>query len=129
MEIPQSLKYAASHEWVAQAPEGVITVGISAVATDQLGELVYVELPEVGRTLEAGESCAVVESTKAASDVYAPVAGEVIEVNTSLAETPSTVNASPYEAGWLFRLRPAGDIAAAGLLDAAAYRAGAGVKD
>lgn len=129
MDIPQSLKYAASHEWVAEA-DGVITVGISAVATDQLGELVYVELPEVGRVLAAGESCAVVESTKAASDVYAPVAGEVVEVNPALAEAPATVNASPYRDGWLFRLRPAaGDASTGSLLDAAAYRSGAGVKE
>lgn len=128
MDIPQSLKYAASHEWVAEA-DGLVTVGISAVATDQLGELVYVELPEVGRMLAAGESCAVVESTKAASDVYAPVAGEVVEVNPALADTPATVNASPYQDGWLFRLRPAAGAAPGSLLDAAAYRAGAGVKD
>jgi len=129
MEIPQSLKYAASHEWVAEAADGVVTVGISAVATDQLGEVVYVELPEVGRQLAAGESCAVVESTKAASDVYAPVAGEVTEVNPLLAQTPDTVNASPYEGGWLFRLRLADAASIGTLLDAAAYRAGAGVKD
>ncbi|HEY5635833.1 MAG TPA: glycine cleavage system protein GcvH [Burkholderiales bacterium] len=128
MDIPQSLKYAASHEWVAEA-DGLVTVGISAVATDQLGELVYVELPEVGRVLAAGESCAVVESTKAASDVYAPVAGEVVEVNRALADTPATVNASPYQDGWLFRLRPAAGASPASLLDAVAYRAGAGVKD
>jgi len=127
MEIPQPLKYTASHEWVAAASDGTLTIGITAVATDQLGELVYVELPEVGRRLEAGEACAVVESTKAASDVYAPVAGEVLEVNAALAEQPGTVNERPYEKGWLFRLKPAEPGALDGLLDAQAYRASAGL--
>jgi glycine cleavage system H protein len=122
MQIPESLKYAASHEWAAAA-DGIATVGISAVATDQLGELVYVELPQVGRRVAAGESCAVVESTKAASDVYAPVAGEIVAVNDALAEAPQTVNESPYDAGWLFRIRVdrAADLDT--LMDAAAYRA------
>jgi glycine cleavage system H protein len=127
MEIPQPLKYTASHEWVAAAPDGTLTIGITAVAADQLGELVYVELPERGRRLEAGEACAVVESTKAASDVYAPVAGEVLEVNAALLEQPGTVNEGPYEKGWLFRLKPADPAALDGLLDAQAYRASAGV--
>jgi glycine cleavage system H protein len=127
MEIPQQLKYTASHEWVAAAPDGALTIGITAVAADQLGELVYVELPEVGKRLEAGEACAVVESTKAASDVYAPVAGEVLEVNAALVEQPGTLNEGPYEKGWLFRLKPAAPGALDGLLDAAAYRTSAGV--
>lgn len=125
MHIPESLRYAPSHEWIGLGADGIATVGISAVATDQLGELVYVELPQVGRRVAAGESCAVVESTKAASDVYAPVAGEIVEVNATLAETPQAVNESPYDAGWLFRVRidRAADLDA--LLDAAAYRASA----
>jgi glycine cleavage system H protein len=125
MQVPESLRYAPSHEWIAAGADGVATVGISAVATDQLGELVYVELPQVGRRVAAGESCAVVESTKAASDVYAPVAGEIVAVNATLAETPQAVNESPYEAGWLFRIRVdrAADLDT--LLDAAAYRASA----
>jgi len=127
MEIPQPLKYTASHEWIATAPDGTLTVGITAVATDQLGELVYVELPEVGRLLAAGEACAVVESTKAASDVYAPVAGEVVEVNGALTEAPGTVNEGPYDQGWLFRLKPTDGGARDTLLDAEAYRASAGV--
>jgi len=127
MEIPQKLKYTASHEWVSGAPDGTLTIGITAVATDQLGELVYVELPEVGKVLAAGEACAVVESTKAASDVYAPVAGEVVEVNSALGEQPGTVNEGPYDKGWLFRLKPAEAGAADKLLDAKAYRASAGV--
>ncbi|MCG6951132.1 MAG: glycine cleavage system protein GcvH [Betaproteobacteria bacterium] len=127
MDIPQNLKYTASHEWIAGAPDGTLTIGITAVATDQLGELVYVELPEVGKQLAAGEACAVVESTKAASDVYAPVAGEVVEVNSALGEQPGTVNEGPYDKGWLFRLKPAEAGAADRLLDANAYRASAGV--
>jgi glycine cleavage system H protein len=125
MQVPQSLRYAPSHEWIAASADGVATVGISAVATDQLGELVYVELPQVGRRVAAGESCAVVESTKAASDVYAPVAGEIVEVNPALAETPQAVNESPYEAGWLFRIRVDRVADLDTLLDAAAYRASA----
>jgi glycine cleavage system H protein len=124
MHIPESLKYAASHEWAA-ADGGVVTVGISAVATDQLGELVYVELPQVGRRVAAGESCAVVESTKAASDVYAPVSGEIVAVNGALAEAPQTVNESPYGDGWLFRVRIERAAELDALLDAAAYRAAA----
>ena len=127
MDIPQKLKYTASHEWIAGAPDGTLTIGITAVATDQLGELVYVELPEVGKQLAAGEACAVVESTKAASDVYAPVAGEVVEVNSALGDQPGTVNEGPYDKGWLFRLKPAEAGAADKLLDAQAYRASAGV--
>lgn len=127
MEIPQPLKYTASHEWIAAAPDGTLTIGITAVATDQLGELVYVELPEVGRPLAAGEACAVVESTKAAADVYAPVAGEVVEVNGALTDAPGTVNEGPYDQGWLFRLKPTDAGALDALLDAEAYRASAGV--
>jgi glycine cleavage system H protein len=127
MEIPQQLKYTESHEWVAGAPDGTLTIGITAVATDQLGELVYVELPAVGKQLAAGEACAVVESTKAASDVYAPVAGEVVEVNSALSEQPGTVNEGPYDKGWLFRLKPSEAGALEGLLDAQAYRSSAGV--
>ncbi len=126
MQIPETLRYAASHEWLAAGADGIATVGISAVATDQLGELVYVELPQVGRRVAAGESCAVVESTKAASDVYAPAAGEIVEVNAALAEAPQTVNESPYDAGWLFRLRLDAPEALAALLDAQAYRDTAG---
>jgi glycine cleavage system H protein len=126
MQIPESLRYAASHEWIAAGADGVATVGISAVATDQLGELVYVELPQVGRRVAAGESCAVVESTKAASDVYAPAAGEIVAVNAALAEAPQTVNESPYDGGWLFRIRLDGPDALASLLDARAYRDAAG---
>ena len=123
MEIPQPLKYTASHEWIARAPDGTLTIGITAVATDQLGELVYVELPEIGRKLDAGEACAVVESTKAASDVYAPVAGEVVAVNSAVVETPADLNKDPY-AAWLIRIKPAATFDPAKLLDAATYEKG-----
>jgi len=105
VELPEALKYTESHEWVADNGDGTATVGITAVATDQLGDLVYVELPEVGATLARASGCAVVESTKAAADVYAPVSGEVVAVNAELAEHPERVNESPYGAGWLFKLK------------------------
>ena len=123
LEFPQHLRYTVSHEWAVQEPNGDVLVGISALAQDSLGELVYVELPAVGRTLSAGEPCAVVESTKAASDVYAPIAGEIVAVNESLKDTPQTVNEAPYEAGWLFRIRPAAGADLSALLSAEAYQA------
>ncbi len=127
MDSPEVLKYVASHEWVRVGDADIVTIGITAVAADQLGELVYVELPAVGKRVLQGESCAVVESTKAASDVYAPVSGDVVEANAALADAPQTVNESPYEAGWLFRVRLTEPSELAGLLDAPAYRASANV--
>ena len=126
MENPTDLKYAASHEWLRRESDGTVTIGITHHAQDALDELVYVELPEVGRKVEQGEACVVVESTKAASDVYAPVAGEIVAVNEALSDAPQTVNEAPFADGWLFRLRPddAGQID--GLLDADAYAAGPG---
>jgi len=123
MQFPDDLLYTASHEWVRREADGTVTVGISDLAQDALGELVYAELPAVGRTLAAAESCAVVESTKAASDVYAPIAGEVIEVNSALADAPQSVNTSPYGEGWLFRMRPASSDMPASLLSSANYQA------
>jgi glycine cleavage system H protein len=120
-DIPNELKYADSHEWVRDHGDGTVTVGISQFAQDHLGELVYVELPDPGRKLKAGEPCAVVESTKAASDVYAPVTGEVIEVNTALGDAPQTVNSAPYGDGWLIKIRLEDRNAPALLLDAGAY--------
>lgn len=126
MQIPENLRYTASHEWIADRGDGTVSVGITAAAAEQLGELVYVELPKPGARVKRGDACAVVESTKAASDVYAPLSGEVIEVNGALAQAPSLVNSAPYSDGWLYRLKlaDAGELAA--LLDAAAYRASAG---
>lgn len=126
MDNPADLRYTSSHEWLRNEADGTATVGITFHAQDALGELVYVELPEVGRRLAQGEACVVVESTKAASDVYAPVAGEVVAVNEALAEAPQTVNEAPYGAGWLFRLRPEDPAQVGALLDAQAYGAGPG---
>ncbi len=117
--VPADLKYTKTHEWVRVEDDGSATVGISDHAQDLLGDMVYVELPEVGRDLNTGVECAVVESVKAASDVYAPIAGEVIAVNDQLQDAPDLVNKAPYGDGWLFRVRPSGDLG--GLLDADAY--------
>ena len=121
-EVPADLKYTKSHEWVRANDDGTVTIGITAHAQDQLGDMVYVEAPEAGRSLAAGEACAVVESVKAASDVYAPIAGEVVEGNEALADAPETVNNDPFGAGWILRLKPSDAGALDGLLDAAAYQ-------
>jgi glycine cleavage system H protein len=126
MDNPSSLKYTASHEWLRDNGDGTATVGITFHAQDALGELVYVELPEVGREVGAGEACVVVESTKAASDVYSPVAGEILEVNASLADAPQTVNEAPFEGGWLFKVRITDSASLASLMSAADYSAGPG---
>ncbi|MCC7329261.1 MAG: glycine cleavage system protein GcvH [Gammaproteobacteria bacterium] len=118
--VPAELKYTRDHEWLREEGDGTVTVGITDHAQRQLGELVFVELPEAGSTLAAGQGCAVVESVKAASDVYAPLAGTVTAVNAALEQAPGLVNTSPYGEGWLFRFRPA--TPAAGLLDGAAYQ-------
>lgn len=120
---PADLKYTASHEWVRVEADGSLTVGITDHAQEALGELVYVELPAIGRNLSAGEACVVVESTKAASDVYAPVAGEVVAINEALEHAPQTVNEAAFAGGWLFKLKPADPAAVAGLLSAADYTA------
>lgn len=121
--IPQDLKYAKSHEWVRSEGDGTVTVGVTDHAQDLLGDMVFVELPEVGRELATDEECAVVESVKAASDVYAPIAGEVIEVNSDLEDAPETVNSDPYGDGWLFKLKVADSGEVDALLDAEAYAA------
>lgn len=125
MNIPANLKYTPSHEWVRAETDGTVSVGITDHAQAALGDLVYLELPEVGRKLAAAEACAVVESVKAASDVYAPVAGEVVAANTVVTDAPEQVNKDAY-AAWLFRIRPADPAALAGLLDAKAYEAAVG---
>lgn len=122
MSQPANLKYTATHEWVAVAADGTVTVGITDHAQAALGDLVFLELPKVGRSVASGEACAVVESVKAASDVYAPVAGEVVAVNDALAQAPEGVNEQAWDA-WLFKLKPAAGADLAGLLDAAAYEA------
>lgn len=119
--IPTDLKYTASHEWIRVESDGTLTVGITDHAQEALGDIVFVELPEAGRTLGSGDACAVVESVKAASDIYAPVAGTVTESNQSVADSPESINADAYSA-WLFRLRPdSADLS--DLLDAAGYEA------
>jgi glycine cleavage system H protein len=121
MSTPDDLKYAESHEWIRTEADGTLTVGISDHAQEALGDIVFVELPEAGRQIAAGEAIAVVESVKAASDIYAPVAGEVIASNGDLADAPDSVNAKPYEA-WLFKIKPADASATASLLSAEQYR-------
>jgi glycine cleavage system H protein len=101
---PEELKYASSHEW-ARLDGDIVTVGISDHAQEALGDLVYVELPSVGDSVQAGDEAGVVESVKAASDIYAPVSGEIIEINEALADTPEVVNSAPYTEGWLYRIR------------------------
>jgi glycine cleavage system H protein len=120
--IPQDRHYAKSHEWAKPEPDGTVLVGITDYAQGALGDITYVQLPKAGATLVAGAVFGVVESVKAASDLYAPVGGTVIEVNGALESAPETVNQDPYARGWMLRVRPASP-GAAGLMDAAAYGA------
>lgn len=120
-EIPQDLKYTASHEWVRTEADGSITVGITDHAQEALGDLVFVEAPDAGRVLAKSEACAVVESVKAASDVYAPVAGEVVEGNPALADEPELLNTAPYGDGWIFKLKPENAADLDALMNAEAY--------
>ena len=125
MNVPADLRYTASHEWIRTEADGTLTIGITDHAQEALGDLVFIELPAVGRTLTAGETCAVVESVKAASDIYAPVAGSVVAQNEAVVAAPENVNAEAYS-NWLFKLKPAiaGDVAK--LLDAVGYTASVG---
>jgi len=118
--IPAELKYTESHEWVRLESDGTVTVGITEFAQDALGDIVFVELPKVGTTFTAGDDAAVVESVKAASDIYSPLSGEITEVNEAVAGAPESINANAYDA-WLFKLKPADVSQLDGLLDAAAY--------
>lgn len=126
--IPADLRYAASHEWARLEADGSITVGISDHAQEALGDVVFVELPEVGRQLAAGQEAGVVESVKAASDIYAPVGGEVIAINDALVDNPENINSDPY-GSWFFKLKPSDVSELDKLLDAAAYQASAGAGD
>lgn len=121
---PEDLKYTAEHEWLRQPgeAEGSVRVGITDYAQDALGDIVYVSLPEVGATVTTGDACGELESTKSVSDVYAPISGEVVAVNTALDATPELVNDDPYGGGWLFEIVPTDSSAMAGLLDASAYQ-------
>jgi glycine cleavage system H protein len=121
MSVPADLKYTDSHEWVRLEADGTATVGITHHAQDLLGDLVFVENPATGRVLRKGEECGVVESVKAASDIYAPLSGAVVAVNAELETAPEKINQSAYEA-WMFRLKVADTAEVAGLLDAAAYQ-------
>ena len=118
-KVPSDLKYTRTHEWLRTRPDGTVEVGITDHAQHALGDLVFVEVPQAGRSVAAGEPFAVIESVKAASDVYAPLAGEVIEGNPALESAPETLNTDPYGEGWLARIRPTG--AAGALLSAAEY--------
>ncbi|UYZ69281.1 glycine cleavage system protein GcvH [Moraxella bovis] len=119
--IPSDLKYVASHEWLKLEDDGIITVGITDHAQDLLGDVVFVELPEVGAVVEADQEIAVVESVKAASDVYAPIAGEIVEVNEELVDSPELANEDPYGKAWFFKVKPANPADYDGLMSADEY--------
>jgi glycine cleavage system H protein len=121
-DIPSDLRYCSTHEWVSNVENEVVTVGITDHAQEQLGDLVFVELPEVGITVVAEGECAVVESVKAASDIYSPVNGEVVEVNEALADSPELINDDPYGDGWIFKMRIADESDLDNLLDADGYQ-------
>ena len=121
--IPKDLRYTKSHEWVKLNADGSVTVGITHHAQDLMGDMVFVDLPQAGTKVTSGKECGVVESVKAASDVYAPVSGEIVEANAALADSPETVNKDCYGAGWMFRLKPANKAELDSLLDAKAYEA------
>ena len=120
-EIPNDLRYTRSHEWLRSLPNGQVEIGITYHAQSALGDLVFVDVPQAGRTVSAGEACAVVESVKAASDIYSPVDGVIVAGNAAVAGAPELVNTDPYTAGWLMRIETRGDSSAAGLLSAAEY--------
>lgn len=121
--VPTELKYATSHEWVRAEGNGIYSVGITEHAQELLGDMVFVDLPEVGREVSAGEECAVAESVKAASDIYAPISGEIVAVNAELENSPELVNSEPYAAGWLFQIKASDEADLDSLLDADGYQA------
>jgi glycine cleavage system H protein len=124
--IPSHLKYTRSHEWVSLTTDGTATIGITDYAQNSLGDITYVQLPKVGTTFKAGGTFGVVESVKAASDLYLPVAGTVIEVNTALDSAPETVNQAPYDRAWILKIKVANPADVAALMDAEAYRVSLG---
>ena len=119
--VPANLKYSKEHEWLRKEAGGSYTVGITEHAQELLGDMVFVDLPEVGKTVEAGDDCAVAESVKAASDIYAPISGEIVAVNDDLSDSPELVNSEPYEGGWIFKIKASNEAEVAALLDASAY--------
>ncbi|AZZ97433.1 MULTISPECIES: glycine cleavage system protein GcvH [Pseudoalteromonas] len=121
--IPSELKYATSHEWVRAEGDGTYTVGITEHAQELLGDMVFVDLPDVGDEVDAGEDCAVAESVKAASDIYAPIGGEIVAINEELEDSPESVNNDPYGDGWLFRVKASDESELENLLDAEGYEA------
>jgi len=127
--IPANLRYAASHEWILDNGDGTVTIGISDHAQEALGDVVFVDLPEIGTQLAKGDEFGVIESVKAASDLYAPVDGEIVEVNEALEDAPETVNESPYEDGWIMKVRLDDKSVLDELLDADAYQAVADADD
>ncbi|CAX61172.1 MULTISPECIES: glycine cleavage system protein GcvH [Erwinia] len=120
--VPNELKYRDSHEWVRKEADGTYTVGITEHAQELLGDMVFVDLPDVGNTYSQGDDCAVAESVKAASDIYAPISGEIIEVNSALDGEPELVNSAPYAEGWLFKIKASNESELDSLLDADAYK-------
>ncbi|MEQ9946575.1 glycine cleavage system protein GcvH [Pectobacterium aroidearum] len=121
--VPVELKYTASHEWVLHEGDGIYSVGITEHAQELLGDMVFIDLPEVGTVVASGDDCAVAESVKAASDIYAPISGEIVEINDDLESSPELVNSAPYADGWLFRIRISDESDLDELLDAEAYQA------
>ncbi|TKI03780.1 glycine cleavage system protein GcvH [Martelella alba] len=121
--VPTELKYTSSHEWVRNEGDGIYTVGITEHAQELLGDMVFVDLPEIGAEFAASDDCAVAESVKAASDIYAPISGEIVAINEDLDASPELVNSAPYAEGWLFQIKAADESELAGLLDANAYEA------
>ena len=121
--IPTELRYASSHEWIRKEEDGSYTVGISEHAQELLGDMVFIELPDVGDTVTAGEDCAVAESVKAASDIYAPISGEVLAINEALEDSPELVNSDAFGDGWFFRVMPSDTAEIENLLDAEGYQA------
>lgn len=122
-DIPSELRYTKSHEWVRLEEDGTVTVGITDHAQEALGDLVFVELPEVGTQIGAEEACCVVESVKAASDIYMPITGEILDTNQQLVDEPETINSSPYDDGWIFKIQPDDADDVEQLLDASSYEA------
>ncbi len=123
MQIPEGLRYTENHEWVRVEPDGTVTIGITDYAQDALGDVVFVDLPDVGRAVEAGEVFAEVESTKSVNDVYAPLSGVVAALNEPLLDAPEAVNSDPFGAGWFVQIAPSGEVALDSLMDPDAYRA------
>ena len=122
-DLPSELKYASSHEWARLESDGTVVVGITDHAQEALGDIVYIELPEMGAAVDAGAEVAVVESVKAASDIYSPITGEVVEINPALEDEPETVNSSPYADGWLFRVKVGSADELEEMMDADGYQA------